>query len=278
MLFFAHLVPVPAQSEEVRRHCVSMISTSSRPIVLLECVRVSDLDLDVYSLFAEIVLIEARWLHYGVDWESANYIPGDIWRQHGLARRFLRFEFRQGWLACNGYGGSLIKSGEIQRRSLPAIHYKVVDGWRLLVCHGFAGQPEGRNVNPWSFIQLKSADALSETPLGDIRGTFRSIGGVSGGVGCLLGDDSLPYSNSYCAEGRNHQGSREPSQSIVGFDLRTCELVLLVLASLAGCLFLFHRSIKNDSIPFSVVRGVYVILFLIGQFAVYLIFKRIYGI
>jgi len=54
--------------------------------------------------------------------------------------------------------------------------------------------------------------------------------------------------------------------------------MLLILTSLAGCHFLFLWSIKNDSIPFLVVGVGYVILFLIGQVAIYLLCKRIEGI
>lgn len=89
---------------------------------------------------------------------------------------------------------------------------------------------------------------------------------------------SLPNAHPDCAESGDHQCPSKPSQPCVRFDLRTCELVLLILASLTGCFSLFCWSIKNDSIPFSVVGGGYVILFLIGQLAVYLPCRRIYGI
>ena len=101
---------------------------------------------------------------------------------------------------------------------------------------------------------------LVELPLHSIQ-----LGAINSG---------LPYSYPNRAESRDHQGTRKPRKLLVRSHLRPGKFMLLILASLAGCLLLFHRPIKNNSIPFLVVGGCYVILPLIGQFCVYLLFKR----
>lgn len=90
-------------------------------------------------------------------------------------------------------------------------------------------------------------------------------------------DGSLPYSNADSAESGKNQCAREQSKLRIGFDLRSCELMLLILAPAAGCLFFVFRGIKNDSPSLTMVLG-YVSLFFIGQLAVYLLCRRIYGI
>jgi hypothetical protein len=103
------------------------------------------------------------------------------------------------------------------------------------------------------------------------------IYGVSSGVGSSLRDSSLPYSDACPTKSPNDQQPGKPDQIFVGFDLRTCELVLLILASATGCLFWVLWGVKNDSISLTMGMGC-VSLFLIGQLAVYLLCRRIYGI
>ena len=66
-------------------------------------------------------------------------------------------------------------------------------------------------------------------------------------------------------------------EGIKGY-LRTCELVLLILASLSACLLCTWRFIKNDSASFAVEGSWFVIMFLIGQGAVYLLCCRLEGL
>ena len=114
-------------------------------------------------------------------------------------------------------------------------------------------------------------------PLGFAESSARDIHSIFSSVGRNLRNSSLPYSNADGAESSDHQRAGEPSQSLIRFDLRSCELVLFVLASLAGDLFLTLRSIKNDRTSFLVEGGGFVILFLAGQLAIYLLCRRIYG-
>ncbi len=59
------------------------------------------------------------------------------------------------------------------------------------------------------------------------------------------------------------------------FDLRSCELVLFICACIAGCVIWVFRRIYDERIPSAMKFGVYVILFLAGQGAVYLLCKRL---
>jgi hypothetical protein len=89
---------------------------------------------------------------------------------------------------------------------------------------------------------------------------------------------SLPYAYADSAKGSDHQGSRKPRQPLIGLDLRSCELMLLILASLSGCLYWVWRCIKNERIPLTMEWLVYAILFLIGQGGVYLLCMRMEGL
>ena len=99
---------------------------------------------------------------------------------------------------------------------------------------------------------------------------------IAGGISGPLRDDTLPYSNTDSAERSDNQQPRKPDQSPISCDLRSCELVLLILASLAGCLLCVRRCVKNERIPFAAEWFTYIIVFLIGQGAVYLLCKRLY--
>jgi hypothetical protein len=97
-------------------------------------------------------------------------------------------------------------------------------------------------------------------------------------VGSLLRDISLPKSNANGAEGSDDQRPRKQNQPPIRLDLGSCELMLLILAALAGDLFLAFRFIKNDSAPFLVEGSGAAILFVVGQFAAHLFSRRIYGL
>jgi hypothetical protein len=90
-------------------------------------------------------------------------------------------------------------------------------------------------------------------------------------------DGSLPYSNCDSTKSGENQCARKSSKPPIRFDLLSREFMLLILASLAGCLFFIRGKVKNDSIPFGVMRWGYVMLFVIGQLAVHLLSRRIYG-
>jgi len=110
----------------------------------------------------------------------------------------------------------------------------------------------------------------------------RYFQGLLSGVGCGLcslrgfpRDGSLPYSYAKGQKSSDHQGSCQPSKSLVRFDLRSLELVLLIFACFSELLFITLRFIKNDSASFLVEESGAVIVFLIGQFFVYLLCKRL---
>jgi hypothetical protein len=84
-------------------------------------------------------------------------------------------------------------------------------------------------------------------------------------VGCSLGYAGLPNTYHGSEECSNDQHSCEPRQTLIRFDLLSCELVLLILAPLAGDLFLPFGFVKNDVATFLVEGTGFVMLFLIGQ-------------
>ena len=116
------------------------------------------------------------------------------------------------------------------------------------------------------------------TSLGFLKSSPGDFHGISGSIGRFLRERSLPDSNANGAKGGNNQRAREPSQSPIRLDLRSCEFVLLILAAPAGDLLLTLRFIKNDRASFLVEGSGAAILFLIGQLGVYLLCRRIYGL
>jgi len=85
----------------------------------------------------------------------------------------------------------------------------------------------------------------------------------------------LPNSYNYRAERSEHQSASEPREPLICYDLLTSEFVLLILAFLAAFLCCTERFIKYDRSLFCVEGVGLVILFLVGQGAVYPLCKRL---
>ena len=119
---------------------------------------------------------------------------------------------------------------------------------------------------------------FSQSVSSDLRTETGSIGSVFSGIGGFLRDRRLPYSDDDSEEGGDNQKTIEPRYSSIRFDLRSSELVLLIFASLAGCIFCTCRFIKNDGISFAVEGSWFIVLFTIGQGTAYLLCCRLEGL
>lgn len=88
-------------------------------------------------------------------------------------------------------------------------------------------------------------------------------------------DSGLPYPNADGAYGSYDEPTSKVGNLFVRFDLRTLELMLLILTCTFGCLFWVNYCGKNESV--SIVREwvVSVTLFGFGQFFIYLLCERI---
>jgi len=151
----------------------------------------------------------------------------------------------------------------------PLILMKLVDGSLQRLTGVFVGR----------FPRLLSQGSLTRiTCLGFSKCVACDLYGISCSVSRPLRNTSLPNSNSNSASRGEHQSCSEPRQEPIRYDLLTGELVLLIFTCLAGCLFCTSRFIKYDRAGFRVEGAMYVILFLIGQGAVYLLCSRIYGL
>ena len=172
-------------------------------------------------------------------------------------------------------------------------HYKTlkIEGWGMPTI--YCMQTEEK-VGPWfqirgldtddsdpgSLIQMKVIYGCLErshiSQLLSLVAANSFIQRSAGHIDSFLRDTRLPYSNSDSAESGQNQSARKQCQPRIGFDLRSRELMLLIFAAAAGCLLFVLRGIKNNSFPLAMVG--YVSVFLIGQFAVYLLCKRMYGL
>lgn len=146
--------------------------------------------------------------------------------------------------------------------------------------------PYGTDPSPLIFLQgidaglqssLRALLLDSIASLGFSERLFRCCSGITRSVGGRLGYGGLPDSDSTASDGREDKYARKQGYPSIRFDLLTCELVLLIFASAAGCLFLVLRGIKKESVTFLTEMG-YVALFVVGQLAVYLLCRRIYGL
>ncbi len=112
---------------------------------------------------------------------------------------------------------------------------------------------------------------ISLTFLGKQDGFFRC-------VGRLLRDTGLPQADSQPTHADYDQPECESAKSAIRFDLISLELVIFIIASLAGDLFLTFRLINNNSASFKMEGTLILILFSLGQFCVYLLCRRMYGL
>ncbi len=203
----------------------------------------------------------------GLDNPSASYRSAWEWTINGLKR----FVFLQGVqhhqaLKIEGWGMPTIYCVQAKEKVEP----------RRQIRRLYAD-----NSNPSSLIQMKVIDGrLERSRILRFLSLVAAHGFIlspAGYIDRFLGYSGLPDTNCTAAECRENQETSKPCQPFICLDLLSRELVLLILASAAGCFFFILRGIKNDSISLPMVVG-YLSLFLIGQFAVYLLCKGIYGI
>jgi hypothetical protein len=104
--------------------------------------------------------------------------------------------------------------------------------------------------------------------LGEEQGLLRSIRR-------LLRDTGLPNSHGQSTKGAEYQEECEPSKSPVRFDLISLELAIFALACLAFDLFFTFWFIDKNAPSFKMQGAIIVVVFLIGQGAVYLLCCRL---
>jgi hypothetical protein len=114
---------------------------------------------------------------------------------------------------------------------------------------------------------------------GGIGSISRRLGGICGRLCSLRGslrDDPLPNAYYDGAERGGYQPLREVSDPLVRLSLRAVELMLLSFTFLSISFFLFFGLIEKNTVAFSMKEVLAAILFLIGQWFLYLAVSRLY--